>query len=71
MQGRIADGDGAGIAHSWLELPGDVVFDGVTQRFYRQTAYYERRGAEVDRTFTVFEALLMTARHHHFGPWDD
>src|SRR4051794_28488597 len=26
--------------HAWVEVPGEVVFDGVTQRFYQRKGYY-------------------------------
>jgi hypothetical protein len=32
---------GLGQRHAWVELPGDVVFDGVLQRFYKKLAYYD------------------------------
>lgn len=34
-----------GLAHGWAELPGDVVFDGVRQRFYSREGYYQVLGA--------------------------
>ena len=27
--------------HAWVELPGDIVFDGVNQRFYDRRGYYK------------------------------
>lgn len=27
--------------HAWVELPNDIVFDGVIQRFYKKQGYYE------------------------------
>ena len=72
VHGRVADGMGAAcITHAWVELPGGLVFDGVTQRFYRIDAYYEKRGAVKDRTYTDMEACIAQGRHHHFGPWED
>jgi hypothetical protein len=28
------------MGHAWVELPGDVVFDDVTQGFYTRESYY-------------------------------
>lgn len=39
--------------HAWVELPGEVVFDGTLQRFYRRPAYYERQHARPYYLFTA------------------
>jgi hypothetical protein len=36
----VALGQVDGCDHVWVELPGDVVFDGTFQRFYAREAYY-------------------------------
>jgi hypothetical protein len=72
VHGRVADGTGmACITRAWVELPEGLVFDGVTQRFYWLDAYYAKRGAVKDKTYTDLEARIAKDRHHHFGPWDD
>jgi hypothetical protein len=43
--------------HAWVELPNDVVFDGVMQRFYRRAAYYDRQLVKVYYRYTGAAAV--------------
>jgi hypothetical protein len=69
--------------HAWVELPNDVVFDGVMQRFYRREAYDERQHVKVYYRYTGAAAVEIVvalrrklgneatwAWHLHLGlPW--
>lgn len=70
VHGRISD-FGVDCSHAWVELPGEIVFDGVTQRFYRRDRYYEVRSAIKERCNTAEEALINSVRHRNFGPWHE
>lgn len=56
--------------HAWVELPGDIVFDGVLQRFYLKDAYYKYYEIIKLNEYTVDEACQVG---HEFGgtygPW--
>jgi hypothetical protein len=45
--------------HGWVELPGDVVFDGVLQRFYTKSVYYEVMGARPWYKYSASAAFLI------------
>jgi hypothetical protein len=54
VYGESSLGAAVGIGlHAWVELPGDVVFDGTLQRFYCRAAYYERLHARAYYRFTA------------------
>ena len=71
--------------HAWVELPNDLVFDGVMQRFYPRAAYYDRQNARVYYRYTGAAAVQIHraldrkfgdeatwAWHHYLGlPWGD
>lgn len=42
--------------HGWVELPGNIVFDGVLQKFYPKAAYYKRAGA---RPWYKYDAVAV------------
>jgi hypothetical protein len=54
--------------HAWVELPGDVVFDGTLQRFYHKRAYYEKQLAEAWYKYTP-SAAMMLARYCPSGAY--
>jgi hypothetical protein len=45
--------------HGWVELLGNVLFDGAVQRFYNARCYYEREHAVAFYKFTRDAALLI------------
>ena len=55
--------------HAWVELPNNIVFDGVLQRFYAQDRYYSTTWArkEAEYTWEAATTKYMTAGGH--GPW--
>jgi hypothetical protein len=56
--------------HSWVELPGDVVFDGVVQAFFTRDSYYAVMAALPMDTYTTLETRRLFAAHGHPGPWN-
>jgi hypothetical protein len=56
--------------HAWVELPGDVVFDGVVQRFFTRASYYAAMSAVILDRYSVADAQRLLARHGHPGPWN-
>jgi hypothetical protein len=60
-----------GCGHAWVELPGGVIFDGVTQRFYDGERYRRSRDARVTRTYSPRAALPLGLRNRNYGPWAD
>jgi len=56
--------------HAWVELPGDVVFDGVVQAFFTRASYYAVMGAVPMDSYTGSEARRLVAEHGHPGPWN-
>jgi hypothetical protein len=55
--------------HAWVELPGEIVFDGVTQRFYSLRAYYAFLRASGNKKYSREKAAGLLLRHNHPGPW--
>jgi hypothetical protein len=56
--------------HAWVELPGDVVFDGVVQTFFTQVSYYGVMAALPLDAYSGLEAARLVAEHGHPGPWN-
>jgi len=56
--------------HAWVELPGDVVFDGVVQAFFTRVSYYAVMAAVALDAYSPPETTRMFAKHAHPGPWN-
>ncbi len=56
--------------HAWVELPGDVVFDGVVQTFFTRASYYRAMAALVLDMYSADETMRLVAEHGHPGPWN-
>jgi hypothetical protein len=56
--------------HAWVELPGEVVFDGVVQTFFTRASYYSVMAAVAMDTYTAAETRQLIAAHGHPGPWN-
>ena len=54
----------------WVELPGNVVFDGVLQRFYDLGKYYESEYARPWYRFTRRAVVWVLAQHLPTWRWD-
>jgi hypothetical protein len=66
---RLVHGRSLGIAHSWVELPGGIVFDGVAQRFYTLAGYRAATEAAEEASYTSHEAAHLVLAGDHCGPW--
>jgi hypothetical protein len=56
--------------HAWVELPGDVVFDGVVQRFFTRLSYYAAMTAVALDAYSAADTQRLLAQHGHPGPWN-
>lgn len=56
--------------HAWVELPGDVVFDGVVQTFFTHGSYYRVMAAVALDAYSGPEASSLVTQHGHPGPWN-
>ncbi len=56
--------------HGWVELPGNVVFDGVLQRFYDRDKYYQSEHAMPWYKFTRTAVCWLLAKHLTTWRWD-
>lgn len=59
------------VGHAWIELPGNVVFDGTMQQFYDRDVYYRHQRARVMRSYTMMEANALLLSEDHYGPYYD
>jgi hypothetical protein len=55
--------------HAWVELPDGLIFDGVKQACYDRTTYLAELSAEVEQTYTPFEAAKLVTKTQCYGPW--
>src|SRR3979411_533194 len=58
------------MAHAWVELPGEIVFDGVVQAFFTRASYYAVMRAMPVDAYTATEMRGFVAVHGHPGPWN-
>jgi hypothetical protein len=58
------------LEHAWVELPGNVVFDGVVQAFFEQGSYYAVMAAVPLDRYSGPETRRLVAAHRHPGPWN-
>src|SRR5579872_5516245 len=56
--------------HAWVELPGEIVFDGVVQTFFTQISYYRVMAAISLDAYSAFETTCLITEHGHPGPWN-
>jgi hypothetical protein len=56
--------------HAWVELPGEVVFDGVVQAFFSRDSYYAVMAALPMDTYSIARARQLASAHGHPGPWN-
>jgi hypothetical protein len=56
--------------HAWVELPGEVVFDGVVQAFFTRESYYAVMAALPMDAYTGPETHRLVVAHGHPGPWN-
>lgn len=56
--------------HAWVELPGEVVFDGVVQAFFTRSSYYAVMSALNLDSYSPAQAEKLRHQHGHPGPWN-
>ena len=59
--------------HAWVEMPGEVVFDGMVQMFYSRREYYRRMGVDPERVwrYAPAEVERLSMQTRHTGPWHE
>lgn len=59
--------------HAWVEMPGDVVFDGVVQMFCSREGYYRCMGVDPSRVwrYSPAEVERLAMQTRHTGPWHE
>jgi hypothetical protein len=55
--------------HAWVELPGDIVFDGVVQTFFTSASYCAVMSAVALDVYSREETQRLVAAHRYPGPW--
>jgi hypothetical protein len=55
--------------HAWVELPGDIVFDGVVQLFFTRSSYYAVMAAVGLDAYSAAATRRRVATHGRPGPW--
>jgi hypothetical protein len=65
----LVHGRAGGVEHAWIELPGDVVFDGVLQQFFDRSAFYRFSRALPGNFYSVTEAGQLVLLTGKYGPW--
>ncbi len=58
------------IAHAWIELPGNVVFDGTQTQFFDKSDYYKVTKAIPEHRYTFDKAREFMMDEGYFGPWE-
>lgn len=57
------------ISHAWVEI-GDILFDGVYQRFYDKELYYKELGLVKDFEYTEQQTYKFALETGHYGSWE-
>jgi hypothetical protein len=58
------------MAHAWVELPGDIIFDGVVQAFFTRASYYAVMSAQPMDTYSGRETQRLADSYGYGGPWE-
>ena len=56
--------------HAWVELPGDIVFDGVVQTFFTRSSYYSVMAAVALDAYSAAATRRLVDTHGRPGPWN-
>jgi hypothetical protein len=56
--------------HAWVELPGDIVFDGVVQTFFTRSSYYSVMAAVALDVYSAEATRRLVTTHGSPGPWN-
>ncbi len=57
------------MAHAWVELPGEIVFDGVVQAFFTRASYYAVMSARPRNRYSGRETQRLADSSGYSGPW--
>jgi hypothetical protein len=60
----------APLDHAWVELPNEIVFDGVVQAFFTRESYFAVMAAVPMDTYTAQQTQALVAVYGHPGPWN-
>jgi hypothetical protein len=58
------------LEHAWVELPGQIVFDGVVQTFFTRRSYYSVMAAVALDTYSAATTRELVATQRRPGPWN-
>lgn len=57
--------------HAWVEIEGNIIFDGVLQRFYDKEGYYKQRGARKEAEYSYLDAYENLIKFNRYDDWFD
>lgn len=57
------------LGHGWVEIGDNFVFDGVTQKFYEKSVYYQELGALSEQRYPVTGLAAVVCKKKFWGPW--
>jgi hypothetical protein len=60
----------APLDHAWVELPGEIVFDGVVQTFFTRSSYYDVMAAVALDAYSAAATRRLVATQGSPGPWN-
>jgi len=69
VHGSLQFNESIPIGHAWVEI-GEILFDGVYQRFYNKELYYKELGLVKDFEYTVEQACKFALESGHYGSWE-
>lgn len=69
VHGTISNPDGRVVAHGWVELPGNKVFDATNGEFYDKAWYYKAMNAQAEKTYSAEEMWSAMEKSRNWGPW--
>jgi hypothetical protein len=58
------------LEHAWVELPGEIVFDGVVQTFFERASYYAVMAAVAVDAYSAGATRGLVAAYRRPGPWN-
>jgi hypothetical protein len=58
------------LEHAWVELPGQIVFDGVVQTFFTRQSYYAVMAAVALDAYSATTTRRLVTTQGRPGPWN-
>lgn len=72
VHGQVTSpGRGARFASAWVELPGGIVYDPMTERHFRRERFYTVLEAAKEAEYDRRGAANMVVERESFGPWHE